>query len=72
MPDCGCVASRAQFDVQMYTNDAKSLGQVLSRDVSHLSATRQTAITAELAGQKIMPQSVDLDIGQGFGLGLGR
>jgi conjugative relaxase-like TrwC/TraI family protein len=64
--------SRAQFDVQMYTNDAKSLGQVLSRDVSHLSAMRQTAITEELAGQKIMPQSVDLDIGQGYGLGLGR
>jgi conjugative relaxase-like TrwC/TraI family protein len=64
--------SRAQFDVQMYTNDAKSLGQVLSRDVSHLSAMRQTAIAQELAGQKIMPQSVDLDIGQGYGLGLGR
>jgi len=64
--------SRAQFDVQMYTNDAKSLGQVLSRDVSHLSAVRQTAIAQELAGQKIMPQSVDLDIGQGYGLGLGR
>jgi conjugative relaxase-like TrwC/TraI family protein len=64
--------SRAQFDVQMYTNDAKSLGQVLSRDVSHLSAMRQTAIAQELAGQKIMPQSVDLDIGQGYGLGIGR
>jgi ATP-dependent exoDNAse (exonuclease V) alpha subunit len=33
--------SRAQFDVQMYTNDAKTLGQVLSRDVSHPSATQQ-------------------------------
>ena len=64
--------SRAQFDVQMYTNDAKTLGQVLSRDVSHLSAMRQTAIAQELAGQKIMPQSVDLDIGQGYGLGIGR
>jgi hypothetical protein len=64
--------SRAQFDVQMYTNDAKSLGQVLSRDVSHLSATQQLSIQNELAGQKIMPQSVDLDIGHGYGLGLGR
>jgi hypothetical protein len=26
--------SRAQFDVQMYTNDAKALGYELSRDVS--------------------------------------
>jgi len=29
--------SRAQFDVQMYTNDAKTLGQQLSRDVSNPS-----------------------------------
>ena len=67
--------SRAEFDVQMYTNDAKTLGQVLSRDVSHPSATQQQmamAINNELAGQKIMPQSVDLDIGQGYGLGLGH
>jgi len=30
--------SRAQFDVQMYTNDAGTLGHALSRDVSHTSA----------------------------------
>jgi len=30
--------SRAQFDVQMYTNDAGTLGHELSRDVSHTSA----------------------------------
>jgi conjugative relaxase-like TrwC/TraI family protein len=65
--------SRAEFDVQMYTNDAKTLGQVLSRDVSHPSATQQQmAINDELAGQKIMPQSVDLDISPGYGLGLGH
>ena len=33
--------SRAQFDVQMYTNDAKTLGQELSRDVSHPTAIQQ-------------------------------
>lgn len=33
--------SRAQFDVQMYTNDAKALGQELSRDVSHPMAIQQ-------------------------------
>ena len=33
--------SRAQFDVQMYTNDAKTLGHELSRDVSHPSAIQQ-------------------------------
>jgi conjugative relaxase-like TrwC/TraI family protein len=42
--------SRAQFDVQMYTNDAKTLGQGLSRDVSHTSAIQQ-----EQAAQKIEP-----------------
>ena len=41
--------SRAEFDVQMYTNDAKTLGHVLSRDVSHPSAMQQT-IHDELAG----------------------
>ena len=30
--------SRAEFDVQMYTNDAGTLGHALSQDVSHTSA----------------------------------
>ena len=65
--------SRAEFDVQMYTNDAKTLGQVLSRDVSHPSAMQQQmAINDELAGQKIGPQSVDMEYQQGFGMGLGH
>ena len=34
-------ASRAQFDVQVYTNDAKALGYELSRDVSHSTAIQQ-------------------------------
>jgi hypothetical protein len=64
--------SRAQFDVQMYTNDAKTLGHVLSRDVSHPSAMQQN-IHDELAGMKIGPQSVGMeqapqDIGQGMGM----
>ena len=59
--------SRAQFDVQMYTNDAKTLGHTLSRDVSHPSAMQQS-IHDELAGQKIGPQSVDLEISQGLSL----
>jgi hypothetical protein len=64
--------SRAEFDVQMYTNDAKTLGQVLSRDVSHPSAMQQ-AIHDELAGQKIGPQSVAVEeISQGLGLGIGH
>ena len=41
---------RAQFDVQMYTNDAKTLGYELSRDVSHPTAIQQGTT------QKMEPQ----------------
>jgi ATP-dependent exoDNAse (exonuclease V) alpha subunit len=61
--------SRAQFDVQMYTNDAKTLGQELSREVSHPSAIPQ-----EDAGQKMGPQperGPQVDISQGMGMGMG-
>ena len=45
--------SRAQYDVQMYTNDAKTLGQELSRDVS-----KSTALQPELMSSKIELQQV--------------
>ena len=45
--------SRAQYDVQMYTNDAKTLGQELSRDVS-----KSMALQPEAMAQKIDPQPV--------------
>jgi hypothetical protein len=72
--------SRAQFDVQMYTNDAKTLGQQLSRDVSHSSATQQTNHPAEVRdqmpiqhhhheGPKVEPQSLGMELSQGLGLG---
>jgi ATP-dependent exoDNAse (exonuclease V) alpha subunit len=68
--------SRAEFDVQMYTNDAKTLGHALSRNVSHPSAMQQSAIHEELAGPKIAPQAVSQSVsvdegslGLGFGLG---
>jgi ATP-dependent exoDNAse (exonuclease V) alpha subunit len=60
--------SRAQFDVQMYTNDAKTLGQQLSRDVSHPSAIQQTPIQQDTA-QKIDPQPVGMEISQGLSMG---
>jgi ATP-dependent exoDNAse (exonuclease V) alpha subunit len=61
--------SRAQFDVQMYTNDAKTLGQQLSRDVSHPSAIQQTSEPTmqqqtpiqQDTGQKIEPQPVGME-----------
>ena len=43
--------SRARFDAQVYTNDAKTLGQILSRNVSHESAIQQE----QPAVQKIEP-----------------
>jgi conjugative relaxase-like TrwC/TraI family protein len=66
--------SRAQFDVQMYTNDAGTLGQQLSRDVSNPSAMQQTPIQQD-AAQKIenpaeLVQQQYLSQGHGQGLSL--
>ncbi len=56
--------SRAQYDVKMYTNDAKTLGSELSRDV-----TKTTALDHPEAGERIKPQSEGLDISLGLSLG---
>jgi conjugative relaxase-like TrwC/TraI family protein len=70
--------SRAQFDVQMYTNDAKTLGQQLSRDVSNPSAIQQTSEPTGMqqqtpiqqdAGVKIEPQPVGMELSQGLSMG---
>jgi ATP-dependent exoDNAse (exonuclease V) alpha subunit len=58
--------SRGRYDVQIYTNDALTLGQELSRDVSHSPAIQQ-----EPEAHKIEPQTTHTNqISQGFGLGL--
>ncbi len=57
--------SRAQFDVQMYTNDAKALEYEQSRDVSHPTAIQQEPVAA----QRIEPQSVSIGTGQGLSVG---
>ena len=67
--------SRAQFDVQMYTNDAGTLGQQLSRDVSNPSAMQQTTPIQQEAAQKIetppeLAQQQDISQGHGQGLSL--
>jgi hypothetical protein len=49
--------SRAQYDVLMYTHDAKTLGQELSRDVS-----KSTALQPELISPKIEPQQVSTHV----------
>ena len=59
--------SRAQFDVQMYTNDAKALGYELSRDVSHPTAIQQEPVAA----QKIEPQAESTQVAQSLSVGVG-
>jgi hypothetical protein len=56
---------RAQFDVQMYTNDAKALGYELSRDVSNPTAIQQEPVAA----QKIEPQAISIAAAQGLSVG---
>jgi ATP-dependent exoDNAse (exonuclease V) alpha subunit len=53
--------SRAQFDVKMYTNDAKTLGQELSRDV-----TKATALSQQELGEKSKPESLGVELSQGL------
>jgi ATP-dependent exoDNAse (exonuclease V) alpha subunit len=55
--------SRGRYDAQIYTNDASTLGQELSRDVSHSPAIQQEAIA-----HKIEPPSRHANE---FGCGLG-
>jgi len=58
--------SRGRHDAQIYTNNAQTLGQELSRDVSHSHAIQQ-----EPVAHKIEPQTTHTNqISQGFGLGL--
>jgi len=58
--------SRGRYDAQVYTNNAQTLGQELSRDVSHSPAIQQ-----EPGAHKIEPETTHTNqISQGFGLGL--
>ncbi len=56
--------SRAQFDVQIYTNDAKTLGYELNKDVS-----KSTALSQQELGEKIEPRSVGVELSQGLCVG---
>jgi ATP-dependent exoDNAse (exonuclease V) alpha subunit len=58
--------SRGRYDAQIYTNNAETLGQELSRD-----EPQSPAIQQEPAAHKIEPQTTQTyQISQGFGLGL--
>jgi ATP-dependent exoDNAse (exonuclease V) alpha subunit len=58
--------SRGRYHAQIYTNNAQTLGQELSRDISHSPAIQQESVA-----HKIEPQTTHTNqISQGFGLGL--
>jgi ATP-dependent exoDNAse (exonuclease V) alpha subunit len=58
--------SRGRYDAHIYTNNAQTLGQELSRSVSHSPAIQQGPMAHE-----IEPQTAHTnEIGQGLGLGL--
>ncbi len=58
--------SRGRYDAQIYTNNAQTLAQELSRDVSHSPAIQQ-----EPGAHNIEPQTTHTNqISQGLGLGL--
>jgi hypothetical protein len=59
--------SRGRYDAQIYANNAATLGQERSPDVSHSQAIQQ-----EPAMHKIEQQTTHTNqISQAFGLGLG-
>jgi ATP-dependent exoDNAse (exonuclease V) alpha subunit len=53
-----CVSvSRAQFDVRRYTNDSKTLGQELSRNVRKTTALPENHSSEQRSRQKIEPET---------------
>ncbi len=58
--------SRGRYDAQIYTNNAETLGQELSRDVSHSAAIQQEPVAQKIEQQPTYTHN----IAQGFGLGL--
>jgi len=61
--------SRAQFDVKMYTNDAQTLGQDLSRNVTKATAIQEAQSPEhQNQGQRVAPSSVNLGLSQGLSM----
>jgi ATP-dependent exoDNAse (exonuclease V) alpha subunit len=61
--------SRAQYDVQMYTNDAKTLGQELSRNVTKATALQeQSSLRQGDVAERIKPPSGGMEISQGLSI----
>ncbi len=62
--------SRGAHDAQIFTNNAASLGQVLSRDVSHAPAIQPTSISHAIEQPFEQRPAHEHEIGQGFGMGM--
>jgi ATP-dependent exoDNAse (exonuclease V) alpha subunit len=61
--------SRAQYDVQMYTNDANTLGQELSRNATKATALQeQPTLRQGDVAESIKPPSVGMEISQGLSI----
>jgi conjugative relaxase-like TrwC/TraI family protein len=61
--------SRAQFDVKMYTNDAKTLGQDLSRNVTKATAVQETQNPgSQDLEQRVANSSVNVEMSQGLSI----
>lgn len=58
--------SRGAHDAQIFTNNAATLGQALSRDVSHAPAIQQAPLSQAIEQQPTQTH----EIGQGFGMGM--
>lgn len=60
--------SRGAHDAQIFTNDASSLGQQLSRDVSHSPAIQQEPVSHQIVQQPAHAHEADFGIGMGMGM----
>jgi ATP-dependent exoDNAse (exonuclease V) alpha subunit len=63
--------SRARNDVQIYTNDAESLGQELSRDVSHSSALEREPLS-KMKCERSTGSEHEQGMANAHGAGIGR
>ena len=62
--------SRGVYDAQIFTNDAATLAQALSRDVSHALAIQQAPISHALDRATMQRPAHAHEIGHGLGLGM--
>ncbi|MGD0894253.1 MAG: MobF family relaxase, partial [Terracidiphilus sp.] len=58
--------SRGAHDAQIFTNNSSTLGQELSRDVSHAQAIHEAPVSHAIEQQPVHVH----EIGQGFGMGM--